>query len=86
MKKLLIAVLLALNVVTCAYAAAPAQLDINTATITELKAVPGIGDVTAAKIVAGRPYGDKSQLVSKKVVAPALYAKVKNQLIAKKTK
>src|SRR4051794_1215059 len=50
-----------------------ALLDINTASIAELKALPGIGDAYSAKIVAGRPYAKKDQLVSKKVIPQATY-------------
>jgi competence protein ComEA len=58
-------------------------VDINTATDAELKAVPGIGDAFAAKIIAGRPYANKTQLKSRKIVPAALYEQVKDQLIAK---
>ena len=41
-------------------------VDINTATATQLKALPGVNDSDSAKIIQSRPYSDKSQLVSKK--------------------
>ena len=67
-----------------ANATAKAKLvDINTATEAELKAVPGIGAAYAAKIIAGRPYANKAQLKSRKVVPPLLYEQVKDRLIAK---
>ena len=70
-----------------AKAAAKAKLiDINTATEAELKAVPGIGDAYAAKIIAGRPYANKTQLKSRKVVPAVLYEQVKDQLVAKQPK
>lgn len=70
-----------------AKAAAKAKtVDINTATEAELKAVPGIGDAYAAKIIAGRPYANKTQLKSRKVVPAVLYEQVKDQLIAKQPK
>lgn len=70
-----------------AKAAAKAKIvDINSATEAELKGVPGIGDAFAAKIVAGRPYANKAQLKSRKVVPSALYEQVKDQLVAKQPK
>lgn len=58
-------------------------IDINSATEAELKAIPGIGDTYAAKIVAGRPYTNKTQLKTKKVMPPPVYDKVKDLIIAK---
>jgi competence protein ComEA len=63
--------------------AAVEKVDINSATKEELMKLPGIGDAIADKIIAGRPYKSKSELVSKKMMGKAAYNKVARRIIAK---
>lgn len=62
------------------------KLDINTATTDQLKAFNGIGDAYAKRIVDGRPYTMKTQLVSKGVLPQAAYNKIKDNIVASKVK
>jgi len=61
-------------------------VDINSATAAELKGLPGLSEADSAKIVQGRPYTDKNQLVSRHVVSEATFDKIKDHVVAKQPK
>ena len=63
---------------------APDKLvDINSAPANALKKLPGIDDALAVKIIAGRPYGSKAQLVSAGIIDAATYDRINRMLVAR---
>jgi competence protein ComEA len=58
------------------------KMDINSATKDELQTLPGIGDAISQKIIDGRPYKAKSDLLKKKIVPQPTYEKIKDQIVA----
>jgi len=58
-------------------------VDINHATLIELKTLPGVGEAYALAIIKHRPYKNKTQLRSKGAIPLAAYKKIKDHIIAK---
>ena len=64
--------------------AAVAAVDVNSATKEQLMTLPGVDDATAEKIIAGRPFVSRYDLVKKSIVSKEAYSKIKSKISAKK--
>ena len=64
-------------------AAQAATVDINRASVDELKALKGVGEVRAAAIVKGRPYGRKDDLVRRGIIPESVYNEIREQIVAR---
>jgi competence protein ComEA len=53
-------------------------VNINNASEEDLDALPGVGPVTAQKIMSNRPYQSVDELVDKKIVGQSVYGKIKD--------
>lgn len=58
-------------------------VDLNSASETELSDLPGINRAAARRIIAGRPYRDKHDLLDKNILSGAEYQRIRDQITAK---
>jgi DNA uptake protein ComE-like DNA-binding protein len=61
------------------------SLDINSAQISQLKSLTGIGEFYAKKIVAGRPYRHREELLTKEILPEYVYGRIMDRLVASQT-
>jgi competence protein ComEA len=64
-------------------AAKAEPLDINSASPDQLRALPGVGDAYSQRIIEGRPYQRKDELVTKKILPRGTYAKIRDRIVAR---
>lgn len=58
-------------------------LDLNSATLVELKELNGIGDALGNRIIENRPYLTKIDLIGRRVIPDAVYAMIKRSVTVK---
>lgn len=59
---------------------AEGTVHINTATMDELDTLPGIGKITAQKIIQNRPYDNVQELLDKKIVNKSVFENIKQMV------
>jgi DNA uptake protein ComE-like DNA-binding protein len=59
-------------------------LDLNTASMADLAALPGMGRAYARRVAEGRPYVAKNQLVTRGILPQATYERIKNLIVARR--
>jgi DNA uptake protein ComE-like DNA-binding protein len=59
-------------------------LDVNTATKDQLISLPGVTSPEADRVIAGRPYSDPNELVTRHIMSRAEFDKISGQVVAKK--
>jgi DNA uptake protein ComE-like DNA-binding protein len=64
--------------------AADGLLDLNTATAAQLVSLPGMGPVYAQRVLAGRPYSAKNQLVTRGVLPRSAYEQIQSLIVARR--
>jgi competence protein ComEA len=58
-------------------------VDVNSATKSELKKLPGIADAEADRIIAGRPYLSKAHLQTHNIISPMQYQALRELVVAR---
>jgi competence protein ComEA len=58
-------------------------LDLNTATLDQLKSLPGMGEAYARRVIAGRPYTGKNQLLTRGILPQPAYEKIQALVVAR---
>ncbi|MBI4999740.1 ComEA family DNA-binding protein [Candidatus Gottesmanbacteria bacterium] len=56
------------------------KISLNSASPSELDTLPGVGPVTAQKIIDNRPYQTTEELLSKKIVGKSTFEKIKDKI------
>ena len=58
------------------------KIDVNTATFAELRALPGMGDEYARRVIRFRPYSARNQLATKGILPQAEYERIQDLVVA----